>query len=142
MDHGQWPVNGRVQFSIYDFLLNERDPSFPLELYVAAMSSGTEAFADRIERERKTVEAMLIDHLFDHVLDQCWTTCLTIYLTIYFDQCLTTHRLTWEAELRPGVMGRKRSRARKQLSCTTDCILCSIYIHIYNIQIIYNIYII
>ncbi len=65
MDHGQWPVNGRAQFSIYDFLLNERDPSFPLELYVAAMSSGTEAFADRIERERKTVEAMLIDHLSD-----------------------------------------------------------------------------
>ena len=65
MDHGQWPANGRAQFSIYDFLLNERDPSFPLELYVAAMSSGTEAFANRIERERKTVEAMLIDHLSD-----------------------------------------------------------------------------
>jgi len=65
MDHGQWPVNGRAIFDLYDFLLNERDPSFPLELYVAAMSSGTEAFADRIERERKTVEAMLIDHLSD-----------------------------------------------------------------------------
>jgi hypothetical protein len=39
MDHGQWPANGRAQFSIYDFLLNERDPSFALELYVAAMSS-------------------------------------------------------------------------------------------------------
>ena len=66
MDHGQWPANGRAQFSIYDFLLNARDPSFALELYVAAMSSNAGALADRIERERKTVEAMLIDHLFDH----------------------------------------------------------------------------
>ena len=65
MDHGQWPVNGRAQFSIYDFLLNERDPSFPLELYVAAMSSNAGALADRIERERKAVEAMLTDHLSD-----------------------------------------------------------------------------
>jgi hypothetical protein len=30
------------------------------------MSSNAGALADRIERERKTVEAMLIDHLSDH----------------------------------------------------------------------------
>ena len=65
MDHGQWPTNGRAQFSIYDFLLNERDPSFALELYVAAMSSNTEAFAERIEREHKKVKVMLEDHLID-----------------------------------------------------------------------------
>ena len=65
MDHGQWPVNGRAQFSIYDFLLNERDPSFALELYVAAMSSNAGALADRIEREHKKVKVMLEDHLID-----------------------------------------------------------------------------
>jgi hypothetical protein len=64
-DYGQWPANGRAQFSLYDFLLNERDPSFPLELYVSAMSSNTEAFAERIEREHKKVKVMLEDHLID-----------------------------------------------------------------------------
>ena len=65
MDYGQWPVKGRARFDLYDFLLEERDPSFAWEMYVASFSSNTEAFADRIERERKTVEAMLIDHLSD-----------------------------------------------------------------------------
>ena len=65
LDYGQWPANGRAQFSLYDFLLNERDPSFAWEMYVASFSSNTEAFAERIERERKRVEVMLIDHLID-----------------------------------------------------------------------------
>jgi hypothetical protein len=38
---------------------------FAWEMYVASFSSNTEAFADRIERERKRVEVMLIDHLSD-----------------------------------------------------------------------------
>ena len=65
LDYGQWPANGRAQFSLYDFLLNERDPSFAWEMYLASFSSNTEAFAERIERERKTVESMLIEHLSD-----------------------------------------------------------------------------
>lgn len=66
LDYGQWPANGRAKFSLYDFLLEERDPSFPLELYVSAISAtNTEAFADRVQRERKTVEKMLIEHLSD-----------------------------------------------------------------------------
>ena len=36
-----------------------------VEMYVASLSSHTEAFADRIERDRKWVEAMLIEHLSD-----------------------------------------------------------------------------
>jgi len=65
MDHGQWPVNGRAQFDLYDFLLENRDESYAREMLVSAMSSNAEALADRIERERKTVEAMLTDHLSD-----------------------------------------------------------------------------
>ena len=65
LNHGQWPRTGRPKFDLYDFLLEERDPSFPLEMYVAAMSLDTEAFADRIERERKNLEGLLIAHLRD-----------------------------------------------------------------------------
>ena len=63
MDYGKYPAKGRVLFDLYEFLLEERDPSYMLEMYVASMSNKTEAFADRIERERKTVEEMLKKHL-------------------------------------------------------------------------------
>ena len=63
MDHGQYPANGKVQFCLYNFLDAHRDSSFPMEMYVASMSSNTRAFEDRIERERKKVEEMLVDHL-------------------------------------------------------------------------------
>ena len=63
LDHGKYPAKGRVQFDLYEFLLEERDPSYALEMYVASMSSNTRAFEDRIERERKTVEEMLKKHL-------------------------------------------------------------------------------
>jgi len=63
LDHGQYPAKGRAKFDLYDFLLEERDLSYAYELYIASMSSNTRAFEDRIERERKTVEAMLVKHL-------------------------------------------------------------------------------
>ena len=63
MDYGQWPHKGKAQFDLYEWLLDERDPSYAHELYVASMSSNTIAFEDRIERERKTVIVMLEKHL-------------------------------------------------------------------------------
>lgn len=63
MDHGQYPANGRAQFDLYEFLFDNRDPSYALEMYVAAMSSNTRALENRIERERKLVEAVLVKHL-------------------------------------------------------------------------------
>ena len=63
MDHGQYPAKGRVLFDLYEFLLEERDPSYALEMYVAAMSSNTRALETRIERERKLVESVLVKHL-------------------------------------------------------------------------------
>ena len=63
MDYGQWPHKGKAEFDLYEFLLDERDPSYAHELYVASMSSNTRAFEDRIERERKTVTVMLEKHL-------------------------------------------------------------------------------
>ena len=63
MDYGQWPHKGKAQFDLYDFLLDERDPSYAHEMYVASMSSNTRAFEGRIERERKTVTVMLEKHL-------------------------------------------------------------------------------
>ena len=63
MEDGQWPKKGRAQFDLYEFLLDNRDPSYAYELLVASMSNDTRAFDIRIERERKTVEAMLVEHL-------------------------------------------------------------------------------
>ena len=63
LDHGKYPAKGRVLFDLYEFLLENRDPSYMLEMYVASMSSNTRAFEDRIERERKAVTEMLEKHL-------------------------------------------------------------------------------
>ena len=63
LDHGKYPAKGRVLFDLYEFLLENRDPSYALEMYTASMSSNTRAFEDRIERERATVTEMLEKHL-------------------------------------------------------------------------------
>jgi hypothetical protein len=68
MEDGQWPKNGRAQFDLYDYLLEHRDPSYAMEMYVASMSNNTRALETRIARERKTVEAMLVEHLRDSEL--------------------------------------------------------------------------
>jgi hypothetical protein len=63
LDHGKYPAKGRVLFDLFEFLLENRSPSYAHEMYVASMSNKTEAFADRIERERATVTEMLEKHL-------------------------------------------------------------------------------
>ena len=63
LDHGGYPANGRRQFDLYEWLIEERDSSYAWEMYVASMSSNTRALENRIERERASVEAMLIKHL-------------------------------------------------------------------------------
>jgi len=64
LEYGQWPKNGRAQFDLYDYLM-DRDPSYAAEMYVASMSSNLHALQVRRDRERKTVEAMLVEHLRD-----------------------------------------------------------------------------
>lgn len=63
LDHGGYPANGRRQFDLYDWLMENRDSSYAWETYVSSMSSNTRALEKRIERERASVEAMLINHL-------------------------------------------------------------------------------
>ena len=63
LDHGKYPAKGRVLFDLFEFLLENRAPSYAHEMYVASMSSNTRAFEDRIERERATVTEMLKKHL-------------------------------------------------------------------------------
>ena len=63
LEHGQWPKKGRAQFDLYDYLLEERDPSYALEMFVASMSRNKYALENRRDRERKIVEALLIKHL-------------------------------------------------------------------------------
>jgi len=64
MDYGKYPAKGRVQFDLYEFLLENRDPSFMLEMYVNSLSMNQEwALETRRDRERKTVTEMLEKHL-------------------------------------------------------------------------------
>jgi hypothetical protein len=65
MDNGQWPKKGRARFDLYDYLNEELDSSYALEMFVATMSSNTQGLENRIERERKHIEKMLLDHLQD-----------------------------------------------------------------------------
>ena len=65
MLHGQWPGPNRgglprSQFDLYDFLNENRDPSYFLEMYIAVLT-GADMFY-RKQRETKTVEEMLADH--------------------------------------------------------------------------------
>ena len=63
MEHGQWPDKGRAQFDLYDYLLDNLDPSYPMEMYVASLSSNDTALENRRNRERKAVTNMLLKHL-------------------------------------------------------------------------------
>ena len=63
LEEGQWPRKGRAQFDLYEYLNEERDSSYVLEMYLAAISSDNAALEARRTRERKTIEAMLIEHL-------------------------------------------------------------------------------
>ena len=65
MDHGMWPEPKRggftkSQFDLYDFLLENRDPSYFLEMYLGVLTGSN--IWERTQRETKTVEAMLANH--------------------------------------------------------------------------------
>lgn len=65
MDCGMWPEPKRggftkSQFDLYDFLLENRDPSYFLEMYLGVLTGSN--IWERTQREIKTVEAMLADH--------------------------------------------------------------------------------
>jgi len=63
LEYGQWPRKGRAQFDLYDYLMEERDPSYAWEMYLCAISDNTEALENRIRRERASVESILLTHL-------------------------------------------------------------------------------
>ena len=60
MDHGQYPAKGRPQLELYDVLMEERDPVYMNELYIACLSNMRPyLLQERIENERKAVTAIL-----------------------------------------------------------------------------------
>jgi len=67
LDYGQWPrprigkYQVHVEFSLYEWLQENRDPSFMLEMYVAALSGYQ--LEERIDRERKEITERLTAHL-------------------------------------------------------------------------------
>ena len=65
LEYGQWPRKGRAQFDLYDWLMENRDPSYAWEMYLCSISDNSEALANRIKRERASVEAILLTHLQD-----------------------------------------------------------------------------
>jgi hypothetical protein len=77
LDYGRFPVKGRVQFDLYEYLLENRDPSYAWEMYVSAMSSDTQALEYRIENEIKRVKVMLVNYLTDS--DLVYDLALTDY---------------------------------------------------------------
>lgn len=65
MTHSMWPEPKRggftkSQFDLYDFLLENRDPSYFLEMYLAMITSAKTG--DRVQREIKNVETLLKKH--------------------------------------------------------------------------------
>jgi len=65
MDCGMWPqpVKGKFkksEFDLYDFLLEERDPSYFLEMYIGCVTKRD--VSDRIRREQETIKEMLKKH--------------------------------------------------------------------------------
>ena len=63
LEYGQWPRKGRAQFDLYDWLMENRDPSYAWEMYLCSISDNSQALENRIRRERASVEAMLLTHL-------------------------------------------------------------------------------
>jgi len=68
MDCGMWPqpVKGKFkksEFDLYDFLLEERDPSYFLEMYIGCVTKRD--VSDRIQREQETIKEMLEKHFKD-----------------------------------------------------------------------------
>jgi len=68
MDCGMWPqpVKGKFkksEFDLYDFLLEERDPSYFLEMYIGCVTERD--VSDRIRREQETIKEMLEKHFKD-----------------------------------------------------------------------------
>ena len=60
MDYGQYPAKGRPDLELYDILMEERDPVYMTEFYIAAMSHITPyLLRERIDNERKAVETIL-----------------------------------------------------------------------------------
>ena len=63
LQYGQWPKQGRANFDLYDWLMENRDPSYAWEMYLCSISDNSQALENRIRRERASVEAILLTHL-------------------------------------------------------------------------------
>ena len=68
LDYGQFPapVKGKFtksEFDLYDFLLENRDPSYFLEMYLGCITGND--ISDRIKREQATIKEMLEKHFID-----------------------------------------------------------------------------
>ena len=69
LDYGQWPRprkgahRPRVEFDLYEFLQEHRDPSYMIEMYVACLCDDNDPLELRRIRERKAIAELLTAHL-------------------------------------------------------------------------------
>lgn len=74
LDYGQWPrprtgaYQPRVEFDLHEWLEENRDPSFMLEMYVACLCDDNDPLEIRRIRERKEIDERLTAHLLNSVI--------------------------------------------------------------------------
>ena len=65
LDYGSFPKHGRAQIDLYEFVADNLDTSYALELVVAALSTNKQALEIRIERLHDMVQDMLKKDIAD-----------------------------------------------------------------------------
>ena len=65
MDYGRYPIRGRAQVDLYEFIADQLDTSYAFELVVVALGKNNQALGHRIEHLYTQVEEMLKSHYAD-----------------------------------------------------------------------------
>lgn len=65
LDNGRFPKTGRIEFDLYEYIVEELDTSYALEMLVATLGTDKFALSNRIEKMYDKVQEMLKKHLVD-----------------------------------------------------------------------------
>jgi len=65
LDNGRYPKTGRAKFDLYEYIVEELDTSYALEMLVATLGTDKFALSNRIDKMFDKVQEMLKKHLAD-----------------------------------------------------------------------------
>ena len=65
LDNGRFPKKGRAEFDLYEYIVEELDTSYAIEMLVATLSTDKHALSNRIDKMYDKVQEMLKKHLAD-----------------------------------------------------------------------------